>query len=386
MITVTPNDDTKYFKTSLSIDEINFDIELNCQNELLIIRINKQHLILQNFYEKTFSKQELDELNKYFLLFDNILEVFIKFVDLFKNNLFKGELKEEEINLKVETILIDFSLIIPKKESIEMNEFMKQINEENIELKRKIKELEKEKSQKQIEEIKPNIKNKKRQIKKKIIIFLLIMFCFIQIITLAKLNKIIEKFNFKNEFFENNLKYLKDQIDEINDNSFYSSILTSIDEKNMISNWINPFTKIKYKLLFRASQDGDSMETFHEKCDNKGPTLILIKSKKGKRFGGYNPLSWDSSYTYKNHPFTFLFSLDKKKKYNLIKGYEQYSTVAGNSYFAFGIGHDLYISDHCTNNINSYSNPNTFDTTENEELTDEKYFSVSDYEVYSVQF
>ena len=277
MITLTPNDDTKYFKTSLSIDEINFDIELNCQNELLIIRINKQHLILQNFYEKTFSKQELDELNKYFLLFDNILEVYIKFVDLFKNNLFKGELKEEEINLKVETILIDFSLIIPKKESIEMNEFMKQINEENIELKRKIKELEKEKSQKQIEEIKPNIKNKKRQIKKKIIIFLLIMFCFIQIITLAKLNKIIEKFNFKNEFFENNLKYLKDQIDEINDNSFYSSILTSIDEKNMISNWINPFTKIKYKLLFRASQDGDSIETFHEKCDNKGPTLVLIK-------------------------------------------------------------------------------------------------------------
>ena len=277
MITLTPNDDTKYFKTSLSIDEINFDIELNCQNELLIIRINKQHLILQNFYEKTFSKQELDELNKYFLLFDNILEVYIKFVDLFKNNLFKGELKEEEINLKVETILIDFSLIIPKKESIEMNEFMKQINEENIELKRKIKELEKEKSLKQIEEIKPNIKNKKRQIKKKIIIFLLIMFCFIQIITLVKLNKIIEKFNFKNEFFENNLKYLKDQIDEINDNSFYSSILTKIDEKNMISNWINPFTKIKYKLLFRASQDDDSIETFHEKCDNKGPTLVLIK-------------------------------------------------------------------------------------------------------------
>ena len=161
MITLTPNDDTKYFKTSLSIDEINFDIELNCQNELLTIRINKQHLILQNFYEKTFSKQELDELNKYFLLFDNILEVFIKFVDLFKNNLFKGELKEEEINLKVENILIDFSLIIPKKESIEMNEFMKQINEENIELKRKIKELEKEKSQKQIRRNKTKKKIKK---------------------------------------------------------------------------------------------------------------------------------------------------------------------------------------------------------------------------------
>jgi len=60
MITVTPNDDTKYFKTSITIDEINFDIEINFQNELLPIRINKQNLILQNLYEKTFSKQELD--------------------------------------------------------------------------------------------------------------------------------------------------------------------------------------------------------------------------------------------------------------------------------------------------------------------------------------
>ena len=385
MLTVTPNDDAKYFKTSLSIDETNFDIEIICQNQLLTIRINQENLILKSIYEKTFSKQELDELNKYFILFDDILEIFNKFVDLFQNNFFKGERKEEEIILQVKNILIDFSLNIPKKGNIEMNEFMKQLNEENIELKRKIKELEKEKSKKEIE-IKPNKKNKNKLINKKIFIYIFIIYCFIQITLLLKLYQIIEKKKLKDEIFENNLKDLQEQIDDINDNSFYSSILTSIDEKNMISNWINPFTKIKYKLLFRASQDGDSMDTFHEKCDNKGPTLVIIKSKKGKRFGGYNPLSWDSSYTYKNHPFTFLFSLDKKKKYNLIKGYEQYSTVAGNSYFAFGIGHDLYISDHCTNNLNSYSNPNTFDTTENEELTDEKYFSVSDYEVYSVQF
>ena len=80
---------------------------------------------------------------------------------MFKNNLFKRELKEEEINLKVENILIDFSLIIPIKEIIKMNEFMKQINEENIELKRKIKELEKEKSQKQIRRNKTKKKIKK---------------------------------------------------------------------------------------------------------------------------------------------------------------------------------------------------------------------------------
>ena len=61
MITVTPNEDIKYFKTSLNFNDIIFDIEINCQNELLTIRINKQNTILKNIYEKTFSKQELDD-------------------------------------------------------------------------------------------------------------------------------------------------------------------------------------------------------------------------------------------------------------------------------------------------------------------------------------
>ena len=282
MLTVTPNDDAKYFKTSLSIDETNFDIEIICQNELLTIRINQANLILKSIYEKTFSKQELDELNKYFILFDDILEIFNKFVDLFQNNFFKGERKEEEIILQVKNILIDFSLNIPIKGNIEMNEFMKQLNEENIELKRKIKELEKEKSKKEIE-IKPNKKNKNKLINKKIFIYIFIIYCFIQITLLLKLYQIIEKkIKFKDEVFENNLKDLQEQIDDINDNSFYSTIILNNEEKNLISNWIKPNTKIKYKLLFRASQDGDLMDTFHEKCDNKGPTLVIIKSKKGK--------------------------------------------------------------------------------------------------------
>jgi hypothetical protein len=281
MITVTPNEDIKYFKTSLNFNDIIFDIEINCQNELLTIRINKQNTILKNIYEKTFSKQELDDSNKYFLLFNNILEIFNKFVDLLKSNFFEGEIKNEEIILKVKTILIDFSLNIPMKENFEMNEFMKQLNEQNIELKRKIKELEENKAKKEIE-IKPNRKNKKNIIKKKIFIFLLIIYFYIQIIILSKINQIIEKNKFQTENFQNTLKNIKQQIEEINDNSFYSSILLNKEEKNLISNWINQNTKIKYKLLFRASDDGDSIETFHKKCDNIGPTLILIKSKKGK--------------------------------------------------------------------------------------------------------
>ncbi len=32
-------------------------------------------------------------------------------------------------------------------------------------------------------------------------------------------------------------------------------------------------------LLFRGSDDGFSAKTFHEKCDNKGPTLSIIRSE-----------------------------------------------------------------------------------------------------------
>ena len=34
------------------------------------------------------------------------------------------------------------------------------------------------------------------------------------------------------------------------------------------------------KLLFQSSKDGDSCDTFYEKCGDKGTTLSVIKSKK----------------------------------------------------------------------------------------------------------
>ena len=45
--------------------------------------------------------------------------------------------------------------------------------------------------------------------------------------------------------------------------------------------WINPENEITTNLLYRKSNDGDSYDTFHRLCDNKGPTLVLIKSTEG---------------------------------------------------------------------------------------------------------
>ena len=46
------------------------------------------------------------------------------------------------------------------------------------------------------------------------------------------------------------------------------------------------------KLIYRASEHGYRAKSFHEYCDNKGPTLIIIKSSEGWIFGGYTTQSW----------------------------------------------------------------------------------------------
>jgi hypothetical protein len=42
------------------------------------------------------------------------------------------------------------------------------------------------------------------------------------------------------------------------------------------------------ELLYKGSRDGFNASSFHAKCDHKGATLTVAKSKKYKRvFGGY---------------------------------------------------------------------------------------------------
>jgi hypothetical protein len=55
----------------------------------------------------------------------------------------------------------------------------------------------------------------------------------------------------------------------------------------------------KMKLIYRGSRDGDSSKNFHEKCDNQGPTITLIKNEKGNIFGGFSSISWTSQGDHK---------------------------------------------------------------------------------------
>ncbi len=48
----------------------------------------------------------------------------------------------------------------------------------------------------------------------------------------------------------------------------------------------------KWKLIYRSSEHDYTARSFHEYCDNKRPTLIIIKSSEGWIFGGYTTQSW----------------------------------------------------------------------------------------------
>ena len=71
-----------------------------------------------------------------------------------------------------------------------------------------------------------------------------------------------------------------------------SEILTNEEQRSTLKGWLPPLDG-KWRLLFRASRDGFATETFHSKCDNKGPTVTIVKSG-NNIFGGFTEISWDS--------------------------------------------------------------------------------------------
>ena len=79
---------------------------------------------------------------------------------------------------------------------------------------------------------------------------------------------------------------------EVKRSSLESSLIIK-DEKYLLAFelWLAP--KGTYSLLYRASADGKAPDDFHRCCDNKGPTLVLIKSGE-YIFGGYTSQSWES--------------------------------------------------------------------------------------------
>ena len=72
-----------------------------------------------------------------------------------------------------------------------------------------------------------------------------------------------------------------------------SEILTSEEHQQSLKGWLPTDLEGEWRLLFRASRDGFGSQTFHSKCNNKGPTVTVVKSGV-YIFGGFTENSWTS--------------------------------------------------------------------------------------------
>jgi TLD len=69
-------------------------------------------------------------------------------------------------------------------------------------------------------------------------------------------------------------------------------------------------------LLFVGSISGWEADDFHSRCDDKGPTITLMKIRDGDCIGGYTNSEWSSDYEYVRDFGAILFNLSTQTHFN----------------------------------------------------------------------
>ena len=170
-------------------------------------------------------------------------------------------------------------------------------------------------------------------------------------------------------------------------NSIKKSEILKEDEELMIKNWINSNKKMSFELIYKGTRDGDDVKDFHKLWDEISPTLTLAKTKNGNRFGGYTSvaLTKNASDNGIYDPNAFVFSIDKKYKYNTNN--PSYAVRSVNSRGpCFGSNCPFYIGNKFLTQNTSYSNPSNDYNSPPYVLTGAQYFTLEELEVYKVKF
>ncbi len=192
-------------------------------------------------------------------------------------------------------------------------------------------------------------------------------------------NKLNEIYVFKKDLME--MKKEKEL-----SKTFLKTEILNKNEIELVLNWLENKPK-QIKLLLNSRIDGDTTDTFYNKCTGKYPTIVFVKTTKGHRFGGYSSIPWKNlNGGFNRDEKNFIFSLDKQKKYDIKNADNAIQTYS--SYFAFGGGSDFYVYNNCTSSTKNYNNNlGTYNTTEKYELNGgESNYTVSNYEVYQIDY
>ena len=131
--------------------------------------------------------------------------------------------------------------------------------------------------------------------------------------------------------------------------------------------------------------DGDTKKDFDKKCLNKQPTLALVKNKLGNRFGGYTTQNWNhDKETDKKDPLSFIFSLDRKKKYNLKNNNNR--AIHTKEYIIYFGNADFCLGERFLTNDSGWCNKYGYFETDGQLLSDNEYYTVQEFELYEISF
>jgi len=333
--------------------EINTDnkiyaLKISYNEQLIYFEIKEKNAFVKDEYNLYINLNELGKISKFFNQFETVKEVFDSLKSLIdKKNL---SIIQEEKKMKIKIINPinnrEFYINVLSKEKdikSEINSivtYVTSLNEKVQKLENKVNLLE---------------------------------------------NKLNEIYVYKDYIEKKKKKEEEEQKKLYEKYQIYKSSVINKEEIYLFMNWLDKKPK-KIKLLLDSKIDGDLTQTFYNKCGGKFPTVVFVKTTKGKRFGGYCSIGWENKNGGTLRDINnFIFSLDKKKKYKIKNPDNAIQT--NSSYFAFGGGNDFHIRDKCTSCTNNYNNNiGTYETTETYELNGESNFTVSSYEVYQIEY
>jgi len=334
----TPEKNIKFNKSQtfeIKTEEKDFKLKVSYNETVFLFEVEKKAEFPKNEYANLMSFDDLTKNYRFFLQFETTEEVVNSLSIMVQNNNIK--ILEEDKKMKIEitnpTNQRTFGIDVPIKEkNIRMEvdgltNYMSSLNERVTSLEKQVKEL-------------MSIKDEYEKLKQLEI--------------------------------KNKNRYFKD------------SSIVKLEDEDTIMTWFEKKPS-QFNKLLDSKIDGDSTNAFENKCAKKCPTMVFVKTTNGYRFGGFTTIIWTNG-SYGKDNKAFLFSLDRKEKYNITNENNANYLTSG-SFFQFG-GCALRLYNNCTSNKSNYLSNSGFDTVPANYAINggEQYFTVSSYEVYQIEY
>ncbi|KAJ5080467.1 hypothetical protein M0811_14062 [Anaeramoeba ignava] len=288
------------------------------------------HSFFSLFDKDSISKQDFDKLKQFDFFLPN------SFLINFERTIFQIQDQEKETKIKEK-----------EKENEQMKieieeKWKKEVEDKNKEIENLKQENQKKENENQ--NLKSENENQKQENEKKDKILK---------------QKEIEKENQKEESKQNQKNF-----PQFSD----SEIIKDIEYVKKLQEWINDndfFSKMKKG--FSAKKDGFDSQNWHKAVDDKGKTLVIIKTKDNFIFGGFTQVGFNGDKGYIKDSNAFIFSLRNDKGDRIPAKFTckepQHAIGSGLSYGPlFGRGHDFYLNSNLqpgySNIGRSYNLPN----------------------------